>query len=387
MDGIIRKRWTEGGTMDVLKAFRGMLGGRAPEAREAPKVADLLAPTEAMQKEWRRAARADAPELAGMTRAELGREFGGSWFRGLPADRAPREAAVEAALVARSRDLYASHLDEVQRVFALPDAEVRRTLDMSDGELPGMDRPRERAEEISAALSDRDMAEISLVRDAETRGQADRMSPPSSTDWAEHRVGEPAVLAAERDGDWDEVDRARKEFGDGFHLRDPSLREVAEASVEIADRWRDVDAAALSSGQVRMGPEAAGRLLSSAAVYEAGARRDVAIAEAFVDDYARRHPAAMEAWSRQALEVMSEGPAFMRSRHPGVAVEGLSPRQVVSLEAARAVGRVRAEVDSDRAAEVVSARIEPARDAIPRGRLDASSLAAMGAMAARSQQR
>lgn len=327
----------------VLSVFGG--GERSGSAGiDVPPVSELLAPTRVMEVEWRRSARSDAIEYGDHTRAELGREFGMGWFSGpLPASLEERRSAVEELLFARSRNLYASHLDRVQEAFDLPDAEVQSRLMVDVAGLPGRDRPLDRALRISSAIIAEDESDRAMELNFREMERGSRMYPDLSSGWAEYKAGEPAVLAAERDGDHDHVDHARRAFVDMHQLKDPSLREIAETVVEKADRWSSMEVGDLSSGQVRLAESTARRLLSSASTYEAGRRRDSALVEAYLEEYAARNPKVVESWNRHALETMSEGPAFMRERHPGVETDGLSVRQVVSLEALRAVRRVRAE--------------------------------------------
>jgi hypothetical protein len=197
-----------------------------------------------------------------------------------------------------------------------------------------------------------------------------RMSPPTSNDWAEHRAGEPGVLAAERDGDHEHADRARRAYYDDFQLKDPTLREIALTVVEKADAWDQVDASDLASGQVRMQERTAERVRLSAATYEPGRRRDAALVEAYLEDYAVRNPKVVEQWNRQALEVMSEGPAFMRSRY-GVETEGMSVRQIVSLETMRSVSLVRESQERDQSA---TRSREPGPDLSTQDQVRAASL-------------
>lgn len=346
--------------MGFRDAFKGLFGAGdvAPAEPAVPTspVSELLAPNRVMEKEWRRVAREDAREFGDMTRSELGREFGAKWFSGpLPAAGDERRAAIEEKLVGRSRSLYADHVDQVQTLFDLPDGDVRSGVMTEIDVLPGRDRPLERALAISGAVLS-DEADGRRMDEHAREMEESRMRPPTSNDWLEYRAGEPAVLAAEVDGDHDHVDHARRAYFDSFQLKDPTLREIAATVVEMSDAWDRTDASDLTTGQVRLEAATADRVRLSATAYEPGRRRDATLAEAYLDDYAARNPKVVEQWNRQALEVMSEGPAFMRSRY-GVETDGMSVRQVVSLETMRSVAAVR---------EAMDRQTGPARDLAPK---------------------
>lgn len=364
--------------MGFRDTFRNLFGAGDGVPGEpsvpAPPVSELLAPNRVMEKEWRRVAHEDAREFGDMTRSELGREFGAKWFPGqLPAAGEERRAAIEEKLVGRSRSLYADHLDQVQTMFDLPDAEVRSAVMTDIDALPGRDRPLERALAISGAILSDEAADRHMDQRAREMEEESRMSPPTSADWAEHRAGEPAVLAAERDGDHEHADHARRSFYDGFQLKDPTLREIAMTVVERSEAWNQADASDLASGQIRLDAATADRVRLSAATYEPGRRRDATLVEAYLDDYAARNPKVVEQWNRQALEVMSEGPAFMRSRY-GVETDGMSVRQVVSLETMRSVAAVRESLDRDSSARTPSVGQESRREGPASGPVRAATL-------------
>jgi hypothetical protein len=345
------------GIRDTVRNMLGLGEPQQPDEVAAPPVSEMLAPTRVMENAWRKAAREDSHEYGDLTRAALGREFGSRWFaEPLPADREERRAAIEESLVTRSRGLYAEHVERVQEMFGLPDDEVRSSLMVDVGDLPGRDRPEERALHLSSAIISEDSLGREMDLQARHAQEEYRMSPPSFSDWAEHKAGEPGILAAERNGDWEHVDHGRKAYYDSFQLKDPTLREIAMTAVDKADRWSQVDAAELASGQVRLSEATAQGLVSSAATYEPGRRRDAAIVEAYLDDYAARNPKVVGDWNRQALEVMAEGPAFMSARYGGVETGGMSVRQVVSLEAMWEVTTVRIDQDTDRAMDVLVGR-------------------------------
>jgi hypothetical protein len=356
------------------KLFGAGDGGPGDPAVPAPPVSELLAPNAVMEKEWRRVAREDAREFGDMTRSELGREFGAKWFAGqLPAAGEERRSAVEEKLVGRSRSLYAEHVDQVQAMFDLPDAQVRSGVMTEIDVLPGRDRPLERAMAISGAIladeaTDRHMDQ--RAREVEEEG---RMSSPTSNDWLEHRAGEPAVLAAERDGDYEHADRARRSYYDGFQLKDPTLREIAMTVVEKSDAWDRSDASDLATGQIRLEAATADRVRLSATAYEPGRRRDATLVEAYLEDCAARNPKVVEQWNRQALEVMSEGPAFMRSRY-GAETDGMSVRQVVSLETMRSVAAVRESLGPGSARDLRAVRDVSPGDAQGSGLVRAASI-------------
>lgn len=346
------------GLRDRVRGMFGGAGGDVAALASVPPVAELLAPSLIMEKEWRRAARADAIEFGDNTRAELGREFGTRWFpNALPSDLEERRSRIERSLMARSERLYAEHLHKVQGLFDLPNTEIAVRFEVGSIEVPRRDRPLERAMAISAAV----IAEEETDRHMEVRLREmqieKRLTPPSASDWQEHKAADPALLAAERGGDLKRLREARRVFMADFQLRDPTLREIAITVVAKADGWDGSTAEDLASGQVWMDPSTARRLVISAMTYEPGRRRDSALVEAYLDDCSIRNPKVVEVWNRQALEAMAEGPAFLRTRYGGVDTDGMSVRQIVSLEAMRMVAQARAAEETRRSLQVMPDRM------------------------------
>jgi len=372
--------------MPFIDRIATMFGRGAPEAQPASEadasvdVAGILAPTAAVRQAWAANARREADHAVKMTRPEMIREYGNFFPDDLPGSAEPRHAVLESAFVRRTEILHDAHVKDVERVFVMDDKDLAHDIAHPDATVPGLDSPRDRADFISRALLDRDAYEdnVAVLNADEERHR--RIYGPGHGDWQEHKAGEPAIQYAESGRDHQEVEEHYRAFRSTFSLKDPSLAEIAAVAVDVSDRWKEMGVETLTTGQIPLEPQAASALLYSPAADRPGAGRDLAIVEAFLGEYQGRYPAASAGWERQAREVMSEGPDFLRTRYGPQGAEPASVHDTIVKEAMREVSIVRADQTRDAPLDLSVAATAVRLDPSPPERAPQVSAAVAGAM-------